>query len=175
MRVDRSSESVADTLQQAMDRFHALVRSRSLRMGHVRTTVARAAMTRDGHFDVEDLLRDLSAQGIRASRATIYRALPLLVEAGLVRPTVLSGDRKQYEATFGHEHHDHLICNRCGKIVEFRFEPLETLQRELAARHGFEIEAHVHELIGVCGDCRARADDAMQSSERPHPATTGGG
>ena len=53
-----------------------------------------------------------------------------------------------------HEHHDHLVCLRCGKIVEFECEPIETAQTEVAEEHGFHLLRHRHELYGHCPDCR---------------------
>jgi Fur family ferric uptake transcriptional regulator len=144
------------TTNEALDRFREVLHQRSLRMTDVREAIVRAALARRGHFDIEELTRDVQVQGVDASRATVYRALPLLMEAGIIQPTMLSGEKKRYEAAFGHEHHDHLICSRCGKVVEFHFEAFEMLQRDLAAKYGFELVAHYHELIGVCGDCQRK-------------------
>lgn len=154
MRTSRNKPMASGaTVAQALERFRAFLHERSLRVTDVREAIAQAAVARGGHFDIEELVRDVQALGIEASRATVYRALPLLVDAGIIQPTMLSGERRRYEAAFGHEHHDHLVCSRCGKVVEFQFEAFEVLQREIAARYGFELEGHVHELIGVCPDC----------------------
>lgn len=142
-------------MSEALERFRDFLHERSLRVTDVREAIVQAALAREGHFDIEELARDVQSRGIEASRATVYRALPLLMEAGIIQPTVLSGTRRHYEAAFGKEHHDHLICSRCSKVVEFHFEAFEMLQRDLAAKYGFELTAHFHELIGVCSDCRS--------------------
>lgn len=143
-------------VERALERFRAALHARSLKYSKVRESIARAALIYDGHFSVEDLLRHLQADGVRdAHLATIYRAMPLLVESGLVQPALVSkADGQRYEAAFEREHHDHLVCTTCGKIVEYQSEALEALQREIAVRHGFELEDHVHELRGRCRDCR---------------------
>jgi Fur family ferric uptake transcriptional regulator len=83
-----------------------------------------------------------------------------LVEAGIIQQTLLSsGERHFYEPAFERPHHDHLICIACGKVVEFEFETFEVLQRDIAKRYGFELTAHVHELLGRCAGCR-RANKA---------------
>jgi Fur family ferric uptake transcriptional regulator len=117
-------------------------------------------LTRQGHFEIEEIVCAVQDQGLAASRATVYRALPLLIDAGLIQPTVLTGEKPRYEATFGREHHDHLICSQCNKVVEFQFEAFEVLQKEVAAKYGFDLTEHVHELIGVCSKCKrkGRAD-----------------
>ncbi len=141
---------------QAAERFRSFLHAKELRVTEVREAIVSAVMAQEGHFHVDELVRDLQRRGVLASRATVYRALPLLLEAGLIQPTVLSGKGHRYEAAFGHDHHDHLICGECNKVVEFQFEAFEMLQREVAARYGFELTSHFHELIGVCPECRAR-------------------
>ncbi|MET0344235.1 MAG: transcriptional repressor [Polyangiales bacterium] len=124
-------------------------------MTDVRRAIVRAALTYPGHFEVQDLVRVLRMHGVNeASMATVYRVLPLLLETGLLQPTLLSGERHRYEVAFEREHHDHLVCTACGKVVEFRFDAIEELQRELAKKYDFELTAHVHELLGRCGDCQ---------------------
>lgn len=149
-------------LRRALQHFQRALSEQSLKMTDVRRAIVRAALTYPGHFEVQDLVRELRAHGVHeASMATVYRVLPLLLETGLLQPTLLSGERHRYEVAFEREHHDHLVCTSCGKVVEFHFDPLEQLQRELAERYDFELTAHFHELLGRCGDCRAR-----QSEER---------
>ncbi|MGC4000569.1 MAG: transcriptional repressor [Anaeromyxobacter sp.] len=115
-----------------------------------------AALARQGHYPIEELISDLKKRGIRGSKATVYRTLPLLAECGIVEAAIVAGDAKSYETTFGRHHHDHLLCARCNKVVEFEFEAFEILQKEVAARYGFRLDGHHHELIGLCGDCLAR-------------------
>lgn len=145
-----------EAVQRALERFRGALHERGLRFSGVREAIARAALTYDGHFEVNDLLRTLRAAKVEdAHLATLYRTLPLLVEAGLIQPTLLSsGERHFYEPAFERPHHDHLICTVCGKVVEFEFEAFEVLQRDIAARYGFELTAHFHELLGRCKQCR---------------------
>ena len=145
--------------QRAIDQLQEVVRTRGLKRSAVRDAVARAALRRKGHFSVEDLVQELRESGdLDAHPATVYRVLPLLIEAGLVQMTLVSaGEGARYERAFEREHHDHLICTTCGKIVEFHFEAIELLQRDVAERFGFRLTGHVHELLGTCRDCRAAA------------------
>jgi Fur family ferric uptake transcriptional regulator len=114
-----------------------------------------AALARRPHFTLEELAQDVLRGPSPASRATVYRSLPILVEAGILQPTLVTGDARRYELALGREHHDHLRCQRCGKIVEFRSDAIERLQLEIAARHGFRLVSHVHELVGEClSGCR---------------------
>jgi Fur family ferric uptake transcriptional regulator len=156
-------------LRRALEHFQQALAEQSLKMTDVRRAIVRAALTYRGHFEVQDLVRELRAHGVNeASMATVYRVLPLLLETGLVQPTLLSGERHRYEVAFEREHHDHLVCTSCGKVIEFRFEPIEQLQAELASRYNFELTSHFHELLGHCGDCRSKAGASGLSKSHGH-------
>lgn len=142
----------------ALERFERLLARRELRLTPARAAIVEAALARQGHFRIEALVEDLRRRGIRGSKATVYRALPLLTEAGILQEAVVKGDERTYEAAVGRRHHDHLVCNGCGKVVEFEYPAIEILQREVASRHGFELEGHHLQLAGRCPACRARAE-----------------
>ncbi|HYP98969.1 MAG TPA: Fur family transcriptional regulator [Polyangiaceae bacterium] len=143
-------------MDRALDRFRTVLKDRSLKMSKVRESIARTALAYDGHFSVDDLLNVLHERGVRdAHMATVYRAVPLMVDAGLIQPALVSkSDGQRYEAAFEREHHDHLVCTQCGRVVEYQSEALEALQREIARRYEFELDDHVHELRGRCKECR---------------------
>jgi Fur family ferric uptake transcriptional regulator len=156
MRQGRAGPVADGRTTEALVRFEEFLRSKDLRLTEARAAIVEAALARRGHYPIEELIADLKQRGIRGSKATVYRTLPLLAEAGILQPALVAGDSKSYETTFGQEHHDHLCCTRCGKVVEFGFEQFEVLQQELAARYGFRLEGHHHELFGACADCVAR-------------------
>jgi Fur family ferric uptake transcriptional regulator len=158
--VRESAELDEEALERALGRLREALHARGLKMTGVREAIARAALAFEGHFDVEDLLKVLRAKEVPdAHAATVYRVLPLLVETGLLQHVLVgSSERARFERTFEREHHDHLVCTACHKVVEFHFEAFEVLQRDIAERFGFELTGHVHELFGTCRDCRrARA------------------
>lgn len=143
--------------ERALDRFREVLKTRKLRMTGVREAIVREALAYEGHFDIQELARKLQDSGVHdSSLATVYRGMPLLVEAGIVQPTMLSagGQGHRFEVSFEREHHDHLVCTSCGKVIEFHFEAFEVLQNDIAERYDFVLTNHVHELMGVCGPCR---------------------
>jgi Fur family ferric uptake transcriptional regulator len=152
-------------LLEALARFEKFLAARDLRLTPERAAIVEAALAMRGHFPIEQLVAELRRRGIRGSKATVYRVLPFLTEAGILQPADLSSDTRRYEAAFGREHHDHLVCSGCGAIVEFEYEAFEVLQREVAARHGFELESHVHQLVGRCLACRS-ARNASETGSR---------
>ena len=157
MRTDRKEPALKqEAIDRGLERFRSLLRERSLNMSKVRESIARAALTYRGHFSVDELVQSLHESGVQdAHLATVYRAMPLLVEAGLVQPALISkADGQRYEASFEREHHDHLVCTSCGRVVEYQSEAMEALQREIARRFEFELDDHVLELRGRCKSCR---------------------
>lgn len=152
----------AEAVERALGSFRRALKRKRLRFSSVREAIARAALAYDGHFEVNDLMRVLTNANVKdAHLATVYRTLPLLVEAGLIQHALLSsGERRFYERAFERPHHDHLICVDCHKIVEFEFEAFEVLQRDIATRYRFELLDHVHELLGRCADCAATKRDS---------------
>ena len=160
----------------ALERFEKFLAGKDLRLTEARAAIVEAALARHGHYPIEELIADLKKRGIRGSKATVYRTLPLLAEAGILQPAILAGDAKSYETTFGQEHHDHLICQRCHKVVEFGFEAFEILQREVAGKFGFRLEGHHHELVGTCPECLAREGLApVPASAANEPGAPGDG
>jgi Fur family transcriptional regulator, ferric uptake regulator len=153
----------------ASEALRGYLRSRGLRMTHEREALLRAALALRSHFTLEELTHDVLRRDGSASRATVFRALPILVEAGILQPAPSSGEARRFELALGREHHDHLRCRGCGKIVEFRCEEIEKLQLDVARRHGFRLAGHVHELVGDCALCRAG------QSPRTRRAAPGGG
>lgn len=142
--------------RSALQRFGEFLGSRALRLTPARAAIAEAALSREGHFSIEALVEDLQRRGIRGSKATVYRTLPLLTEAGILQEAVVTGDSRSYESAVGIRHHDHLLCRTCGLVIEFRDEAIEVLQREVATRHGFALESHHLQLVGRCPGCARR-------------------
>ncbi|GAB4137179.1 MAG: transcriptional repressor [Planctomycetaceae bacterium] len=107
------------------------------------------------HFDADQLIsRVTSRKDVnRVSRSTVYRALTDLEEAGLIRKVAHINDRKVYEHDYGYPQHDHLICKRCGELIEFENEAISALLEEVAAAHGFRMDGHRLEVSGTCRKC----------------------
>lgn len=146
-------------IERALGVLRTAVKARGLKGSTVREAVARVALRRKGHFTVDELVQDLRHSNVEnAHMTTVYRTLPLLVDVGLLRLTLLSkGDEARYERSFERDHHDHILCTECGQVTEFYFETLEILQRDIAEQLGFVLTSHIHELHGVCRNCRRGA------------------
>ncbi|MBC8329256.1 MAG: transcriptional repressor [Planctomycetes bacterium] len=137
----------------ALSRFEGFLRRKGLRVTDQRREILNAAWATHDHFSAEELYGWLRGAGSKASRATVYRTLTLLVEGGFL--SALDGGKGQmlYEHILGHSHHDHMICLKCGKIIEFRNEEIEGLQHAMAAKHRFRLIQHTLTLEGYCSAC----------------------
>ena len=108
------------------------------------------------HVSSEDLYQVVREAHPNVGYTTVYRTMKLLVEAGLATERHFDDGITRYEIE--QEHHDHLVCIRCGKIQEFECDMIEQAQREIAVRYDFRILRHRHELYGHCSDCSQRGD-----------------
>ncbi|MEG9861512.1 MAG: Fur family transcriptional regulator [Parvularculales bacterium] len=122
--------------------------ARGLRMTGQRRIVAQVLSEADDHPDVEELHRRASVLDSRISLATVYRAVRLFEEVGILERHDFRDGRSRYEA-IPDEHHDHLIDLQSGKVVEFRDDTIEELQKEVARKLGYRLMDHRLELYGV--------------------------
>ena len=115
----------------------------------------------DFHFTPEDLQTALAEQGCTMALTTIYRNLPSLENAGIIRRTTFVEEQERgastYEHIWGKPHHDHLLCQTCGQKIEFQYDAIEVLQEEVARKHGFTLLRHHMELVGLCPQCQENA------------------
>lgn len=105
------------------------------------------------HLSAEDVYKALIEAGEEVGLATVYRVLTQFESAGLVMRHRFEGGHSVFELHTV-EHHDHLVCNKCGKVEEFFDEIIESRQDKIAADFGFEITDHSLYLYGICSDCR---------------------
>ena len=125
------------------------------RVTETRKLILEAIYETHSHFSGDDIFIRLNEKGYEVSRASIFRTLPLLVEAGLLRESVSNERHKHYEHTWGHTHHEHLTCSECGRVIEFYDPKLETLLTAIADQYDYSIRDHRIELFGVCQECRS--------------------
>lgn len=108
----------------------------------------------EDHITAEQLYDIVKKRDRTVGQATVYRVLKLLVEGGLAREVDFGDGVMRYEHHYGHQHHDHLVCRRCGRTVEVCDPVIEELQQRLAAQHGFSLLDHEMYLYGLCEKCR---------------------
>ncbi len=135
-------------------RFRDYLRSRGLKITRQREVVVELFLQADQHYSVEDLYRVAQREDKRIGYSTVYRTLKLLVEAGLAEERQFSGEVTRFELVHRGKHHDHLICIKCGRIIEFTNDRIEKLQEEVAKKHNFKIKDSKYEIYGYCSRCK---------------------
>jgi Fur family ferric uptake transcriptional regulator len=133
--------------------FEEFLRSQNLRLTDQRQLIANAFLKHKGHISSEELYRKVQKTASNIGYTTVYRTLKLLNEAGLATSKNFGDGYARFESAAQQEHHDHLICTGCGKIVEFVNDQIERLQEDIAKRHGFRVTDHTLDIYGLCRDC----------------------
>jgi len=134
--------------------FREYLRRHNLLRTTEREQILQEVFAIHGHFDVDELHLRLKNKHSKVSKASIYRALPLLIECGLVLEVDFSDGHWHYEHIYGHAHHSHLRCLGCGEILEFEEPALRMVEEQLARQYGYRIKGHKLQVHGYCGICQ---------------------
>ncbi len=150
-------EPSAETQEHARELLRAFMAKQGLRSTDQRRIIVDTFLASGEHVSIEELLGLVRARDPRVGYATVYRTLKLLTECGVANERQFGDGLTRYELADDSSHHDHLICTVCNGITEFEDERVEEIQEEIAARYGFRLRSHKHELYGVCPSCQAKA------------------
>lgn len=134
--------------------FDDYVRSKGLKHSGQRQDVLFTFLRTEKHLTADELFRLVKRRNPRIGVATVYRALKLICESGLGRELRPEGEAVLYEHNYKHDHHDHLVCTQCGRLIEVVDPEIEKLQLKLARREDFTLEGHKMLLYGICRDCK---------------------
>ena len=145
-------------LKPLRDRLQEHLRKNGLKNTRQRQVILDAFLASEGHMAVEELLSAVQERMSGVGNATIYRTMKLFTEAGIAHERRFGDGQARYEPVIHGEHHDHLICEECGLIVEFEDQVIEDRQESVAAQYGFRITSHRHEIFGCCLDTVACAE-----------------
>ncbi len=141
-------------INEVVSIFSAYLEKNSFRKTPERFAILEEIYKRNDHFDAEALYIHMKTQNYRVSRATVYNTLDLLVNCDLVKKHQFGKNLAQYEKSYGYKQHDHLICEDCGKVLEFcdpRIQQIKDMMGELLK---FDVTHHSLNLYGKCqGAC----------------------
>ncbi len=133
--------------------------SADLKQAGLKTTLPRLRVlsilenSKIRHLSAEDVYKELLNEEDSVGLATVYRVLTQFEDAGLVIRHHFEGDRSVFELN-DEDHHDHMICDQCGKVTEFVDRRIESLQEKVAEDHGFSLQDHSLTLYGICARCQ---------------------
>lgn len=131
-----------------------------------RRVIVQTLLAAHGHFTVDEVLASVREKNSAIGYATVYRTLKLLTQSGVASERHFGDGSTRYEITLLGKHHDHLICEECGHIIEFDEPLIEQLQLRVAESAGFELTRQRLELYGACGDTSACQERKLRRQRR---------
>lgn len=158
---DRKTENFMYSIKTAQRESH-LSNDKDLKDAGLKITLPRLKIlqilekSREHHLSAEDIYRQLLDSDEDIGLATVYRVLTQFEEAGLVTRHHFEGDQSVFEIDRG-DHHDHLLCVKCGRVEEFVDEMIEKRQEEIAKQAGYTITDHNLNIYGICGKCQKKS------------------
>ena len=165
MAFSERSEPVANRMTEEQEVFLKHIQKQGLKRTAQRDLILDVFLRTEGHVSGEDLYQLVREKDPTVGQTTVYRTLRLLTDAGLAREVRFGDGRAHYEHNYKHEHHDHMICSECGKIIEFYSPELEAIQDAMAAKHKFTLTEHLLRMIGICADCRQKTGKPNRREE----------
>lgn len=143
--------------EQLRTRWKEYLQANNLNTTQQRELIVEQFIHCDDHVSIDELLTRVRKRNRKIGYATVYRTLKLLVDSGLAVQRRFSDGQARFEVDG--DHHDHLICTKCGLILEFEDDEIEKLQDRIAERlGGFRVTRHRHELYGLCAKARGIPD-----------------
>lgn len=141
----------------ALEKFRQHVAEKGLRQTAQRQQIVDIFLATERHMSIQELYDLVRKKYKGIGYATVARTMKIMYEAGICRQVDFGDGTQRFEHKFGHEHHDHLICLKCGRFVEIYSEKLEKLQEELVKKYGYEQKSHKLDIFGICPRCKRKA------------------
>jgi len=130
------------------------IESKNLRNTPQREMVLKVFLSTERHLSADELHKIVKKKNKTIGYTTVYRTMKLLAECGLCDEIGFGDGVQRFEHKYGHEHHDHLVCTKCGRFIEAVKPEIEKQQEALAKERGFIITHHKLQLFGLCRKCR---------------------
>lgn len=140
--------------EEAKRIFREYIKKQGLRNTRQREEILDVFLSSGGHITVDELFDKVKKRDSSIGYATVHRNLNLLLEAGLAEEIKIGKEKTRYEQMHMREHHDHLICLKCGRFIEVFDENIEKLQNRLAEEKEFIPVRHKLEIYGYCKKCK---------------------
>lgn len=147
--------------------FRRYLHEQKLKFTPERAMILDAVLRQTGLFEAERLVFDLKELGHRVSRATAYRTLSHLQDAGILKQVFFDNKQSYYEVIAGRQTYDYLICVETGRVIEFNSDKLRKLRDEICQEHGFAPLSHQFQIFGLSPEAqKAQGSEPTTNTSR---------
>lgn len=143
------------TMEQ-LKKFYQCQEKKGLKFSTKRASIIEYFFNADRHFTVEQLYNEMKKINPKIGYSTVYRTLKLLADCGMASVHHFGEDDAKFEVVHKAQHHDHLVCEKCGRIIEFTHEGIEEFQKDVAKQHDFLVRNRELQIYGFCDKCQKR-------------------
>ncbi len=137
-------------------RFRKYIKNKGLAYTSQRDAILEYIIKDSSHFNADALIHTLRKKQLMVSRATVYRTLSHLEDAGFIRKIALNSEQTHYEFIGAATHHEHIVCEACGMIIEFSDTELEERIVAIVEDQNFSMTRHTVQIFGLCLVCREK-------------------
>jgi len=146
--------------------FRRFLKTQDLKYTPERADILNAIIDRDGVFEVEELMLEMRGRGYRVSKATVYRTIKLLQDAGIITQALFDSKQAHYQLIYGKAPRDYMVCMKTGKHLEFASDELIALRNRICREHGWEPIGHRFQIYAISPQGRTQIDE-MPGDEIP--------
>jgi Fur family ferric uptake transcriptional regulator len=136
--------------------FEEYLKKNGLKLTQQRFLILDSFLNYGSHISAEVLFKKTRTRDAKIGFATVYRTLKHLIKCQLARELDFGNGRVQYEPEYNHAHHDHLICENCGRYIEFLNSQIEELQEQVCKKYRFQMRSHRMHIYGICDQCQKK-------------------
>jgi Fur family ferric uptake transcriptional regulator len=155
----RPGSAEAEAMAPLCAVFRRYLKSLNLKYTPERADILNAIIERDGVFEVEELLLDMRRSAHRVSKATVYRTIKLLQDAGIITLALFDSKQSHYQLIYGKAPRDHMVCMKSGRTIEFTSDEVRKISRAVCDEHGWELVGHRFQIYAISPDA---TDDAAE-------------
>jgi Fur family ferric uptake transcriptional regulator len=143
-------------MKSAKTVFRQYLKNRGMLHSKQREEILDIFLKTEKHLTIDDLYELVRKKHPKIGLATVYRAMRVICDAGLAREADFGDGVKRFEHEYQHQHHDHLVCLKCGRVIEVLSPKIEHLQERLAKKHNFTPVRHRMVIFGTCRECKRK-------------------